>query len=126
MNLSQNLPPTTKKVWKRRIPSTMTTEQETSTAVQSTDKGVTIVDPQGRQADLDYQWMILHPCEIIAENSEQYCDDKTAVEISKKFADTKNQTLSASVRATTARVEATDLFDPELLSTISLPSDLKR
>jgi hypothetical protein len=102
----------------------MTTEQEPSTAVQSTNKGVTIVDPQGKPADLNYQWMILHPCEIIAENAQQYSKDTTAVKISKTFVKTKDQSLSASVRASTARVEATDLFDPELLSTISLPSDL--
>lgn len=93
-------------------------KQEPRLAVQPTNKGVTIVDPlQGKASDLPYQWMIAHPCEVIAEHADWYKqDDSTAVKISNTFAKTKAQTLPASVRATTARVEAADLFEPNYVS----------
>lgn len=106
--------------------STNKEQVATTTAVQPTNKGVTIVDPDGKQVELNYQWMRLHPCEIIAENPTSYSDDPTAVKISRTFRDSSKGTLKASVRASTARVEATDLFDPELLCIIPLPAEFTR
>ena len=111
------LPPTAK--------PTTTMASSTKEASQTHKAGIAVVDPiTGKQIELEYQSMRLHPCEIIAENPSKY--DETAVKVSKTFQDYYRQgkTPPSSARANSTRIEATDLFDPELLSTQS-PTNLK-
>lgn len=84
---------------------------------------LTVVDPlSGKQVNLDYQLMSLHPCEIIAETTTN--DDSIAKRVSKDFLDMREgKPTKPAVRATATRIETTDLFEPELLcTTVTLSS----
>jgi hypothetical protein len=90
--------------------------------------GITVIDPvTGEQIELEYQRMRLHPCEIISENPMQYANDIVAVDVARLFKgyQNRNEKLSRpSTRANATRIDATDLFDPELLS-IHIPPEMK-
>jgi hypothetical protein len=90
--------------------------------------GITVVDPvTGEKIELEYLRMRLHPCEIISENPMKYSNDTVAVHVSSLFKgyQYRNGKLPRpSTRANATRIEATDLFNPELLST-HLPQDMR-
>jgi len=90
--------------------------------------GITVIDPvTGEQIELEFQQMRLHPCEIIAENPMKYANDTAALHVSRLFKSYQNgneKLPQPSTKAYATRIEATDLFDPELLST-GLPLEMK-
>mmetsp|Transcript_26752 Transcript_26752/g.39574 ORF Transcript_26752/g.39574 Transcript_26752/m.39574 type:complete len:116 (-) Transcript_26752:927-1274(-) len=78
---------------------------------------VKMLDPvDGKEIELNFQWMRLHPCEIIANDTNNTYDE-TAVKASHAFLEYQSSTkCSDFLRANETRIDATDLFDPELLS----------
>ncbi|KAI2490212.1 hypothetical protein MHU86_24370 [Fragilaria crotonensis] len=98
--------------------TTVSTSKDVATNQQKSS-GIVAVDPvTGKQVDLAYQAMTLHPCEIIAENPEAFSDDPVAVQVSSVFHHYLRQGKipPTAARISATRVEASDLFDPELLS----------
>ena len=86
---------------------------------QQRSSGIVAVDPvTGKQVELAYQTMTLHPCEIIAENADAFSDDPIAVQVSSVFHHYQRQGKMppTAARIAATRVDASDLFDPELLS----------
>ena len=80
---------------------------------------VQAVDPlTGKPVKLEMQQMRLHPCEIIAENPNNYSDDPVAVRISQVFYRYHRQGIAppSESRVAATCIDATDLFDPELLT----------
>mmetsp|Transcript_14235 Transcript_14235/g.21717 ORF Transcript_14235/g.21717 Transcript_14235/m.21717 type:complete len:121 (-) Transcript_14235:355-717(-) len=78
---------------------------------------INIPDPvDGKEIELHFQWMRLHPCEILA-NDRNNTYDEIAIQASRAFLKYQSSTkCSAFLHANETRIEATELFDPELLS----------
>jgi hypothetical protein len=82
---------------------------------------VTIIDPLiGSPVALPFVPMRLHPFDIIHEQPAVYADDKDAIVTSQLFQGRFRQggvpPPFSSLRSNTTNIEATDLFDPEILS----------
>lgn len=78
---------------------------------------INIPDPvDGKEIELHFQWMRLHPCEIIA-NDRNNTYDEIAIQASRAFLEYQSSTkCSAFLHANETRIEATELFDPQLIS----------
>ena len=100
---------------------TTSSSKEEAADQHRNNSGIVAVDPvTGKQVELKYKAMTLHPCEIIAEHPTIFDDDPVAVHVSNVFHNYQRhgKTPPTAARIASTRVEASDLFDPELLSTI--------